>query len=90
MPLTYVITGASRGLGLGFVKQLATKGNTVFACVRNPDTADRLEKYVDAKHVFAIKMDTTDYESIKVKQRAIKGFDTLTGQCIWNRLLSSK
>lgn len=67
MSLTFVITGASRGLGLEFVKQLGSKGHTIFACARNPDTADRLEKLVDNKHVFAVKLDTTDYDSIKVK-----------------------
>ncbi|KAK4513065.1 uncharacterized protein ATC70_000103 [Mucor velutinosus] len=82
MPLTYVITGASRGLGLEFVKQLAAKGNTIFACARNPDTADRLEKYVDNKHVFAVKLDTTDYESIKaaveqISNMAPQGIDVL-------------
>ncbi|GAN05647.1 C-factor-like [Mucor ambiguus] len=82
MSLTYVITGASRGLGLEFVKQLAAKGHTIFACARNPATADRLEKYVDNKHVFVVKLDTTDYESIKaaaeqISKMAPQGIDVL-------------
>lgn len=67
MAKTYVVTGASRGLGLEFVNQLAAKGNTVFACARNPDNSDRLQKLVDNKNVFAVKLDTTNVESIKVK-----------------------
>jgi len=66
MSLTYVVTGASRGLGLEFVNQLAAKGNTVIACARNPGSAAGLQKLVDNKHVFAVKMDTTSLESIKV------------------------
>lgn len=66
MSQTYVVTGASRGLGLEFVAQLSAKGNTVFACARNPDNAAGLQKLIDNKHVFAIKLDTASHESIKV------------------------
>lgn len=68
MSQTYVVTGASRGLGLEFVTQLSAKGHTVFACARNPDSAAGLQKLVDNKHVFAIKLDTTSHESIKVNR----------------------
>lgn len=65
-PLTYVVTGASRGLGAEFVKQLAAKGNTVFALARNPEGSDKLKTLVDNKHVYAIKMDANNEDSIKV------------------------
>ena len=40
-----VITGANRGLGLEFVKQLLQRKNYVIvACCRKPDTADDLKK----------------------------------------------
>ncbi|OAD02870.1 hypothetical protein MUCCIDRAFT_142722 [Mucor lusitanicus CBS 277.49] len=82
MSQTYVVTGASRGLGLEFVNQLAAKGNTVFACARNPDSATGLQKLVDNKHVFAIKLDTTNYESVKaaakeISKKAPEGIDVL-------------
>ncbi|EPB87850.1 hypothetical protein HMPREF1544_05379 [Mucor circinelloides 1006PhL] len=82
MSLTYVVTGASRGLGLEFVNQLAAKGNTVIACARNPGSAAGLQKLVDNKHVFAVKMDTTSLESIKsaaeeVAKYAPQGIDVL-------------
>ncbi|OAD04135.1 hypothetical protein MUCCIDRAFT_141495 [Mucor lusitanicus CBS 277.49] len=76
MSQTYVVTGASRGLGLEFVRQLGAKGNTVFACARNPDSATSLQELVDNKHVFAIKLDTANYESVKVNI-APEGIDVL-------------
>jgi short-subunit dehydrogenase len=68
MSLTYVITGASRGLGLEFVKQISAKGHTVFALARNPDSSEGLKSLVDNKRVFAVKIDTTSEQSIKVKK----------------------
>lgn len=66
MSLTYVITGASRGLGLEFVKQLSAKGHYVFALARNPEKSPGLQNLIDNKKVFAIKADTTCEKSIKV------------------------
>lgn len=39
MTTTYLVTGASRGLGAEFVRQLRQGGHTVIAAVRNPETA---------------------------------------------------
>ena len=64
----YVVTGASRGLGLEFIKQLSAKGSTVFACARNPDQAEELKKLVDNKKVYSIKLDTTNEQSLKVRR----------------------
>jgi NAD(P)-dependent dehydrogenase (short-subunit alcohol dehydrogenase family) len=67
MSLTYVVTGASRGLGLEFVKQISAQGHIVFALARNPDNSERLQSLVDNKKVFAVKLDATSEQSIKVK-----------------------
>lgn len=68
---TYAITGASRGLGLEFVKQLAAKGNTIVAFARNPTESSGLSQLVDNKNVFAVKMDISDEESIKAAASSI-------------------
>lgn len=68
MARSFIVTGASRGLGLEFVRQLAKRGDTVYACARNPDSSEGLKSLVDNKQVFAIKLDTNSEESIKVIQ----------------------
>lgn len=67
MTKTYIVTGASRGLGLEFVKQIATNGHIVFACARNLDSSKGLQVLIDNKHVFGVQLDTTCEKSIKVK-----------------------
>ncbi len=39
---TALVTGANRGLGLEFVKQIHAQGWRVYACCRNPSSADSL------------------------------------------------
>lgn len=65
MSLTYVVTGASRGIGLEFVKQISAKGHNVFALARDPEGSEGLKGLVDNK-VFALKADTTCGRSLKV------------------------
>lgn len=42
MPKTYLIVGASRGIGLEFVRQLLARGDQVIAAVRDPYKANDL------------------------------------------------
>lgn len=41
-PSTWVVIGASRGIGLELVRQLLDQGNQVIAAVRNIQTANRI------------------------------------------------
>lgn len=62
---SYAITGASRGLGYEFVRQLsADANNTVLAIVRNPESASISELISNRPNVHAIKGDVTDPKSI--------------------------
>lgn len=47
---TVLITGANRGIGLEFTKQLLEKGERVYACCRRPDSAFAL-KELSALHL---------------------------------------
>ena len=62
MPTAF-ITGANRGLGLEFVKQLTQRGDTVYAACRNPDDADDLKQIGGDVHILAL--DAADPQSIR-------------------------
>lgn len=71
MVQTYIVTGASRGIGLEFVEQLAARGDIVFACARNPDSSKGLQALIDNEKVFGIQLDATCDQSIKVKYKVL-------------------
>jgi len=64
---TYVITGASRGIGLGIFKALAkTESNTIIAAVRNPAAATVEEVKNSAKAtVHSVALEQDKEESIR-------------------------
>jgi len=74
---SYVITGASRGLGYSFITHLASiPGNTVIGLVRNkPATDERLAKD-GVKNVHIFQADVTD---IKALQAAAEATSKVTG-----------
>ncbi|PAV15714.1 short-chain dehydrogenases reductase [Pyrrhoderma noxium] len=69
--LSYAVVGASRGIGLGFIRKLSSDpANKVFALARNPSKATELIKFVESvdnkhKNVTIIEMDLNDLTSIK-------------------------
>ncbi|WP_029112357.1 SDR family oxidoreductase [Mycobacterium sp. URHB0044] len=56
--VTALVTGANRGLGRRFAKELVERGAKVYAAARNPET-------VDIPGVVPIQLDITDPESIR-------------------------
>lgn len=62
---SYAITGASKGIGLEFVRQLAADtSNTVLAIVRNPKASEISELASKHPNVHVVKGDVTDPKSI--------------------------
>jgi NAD(P)-dependent dehydrogenase (short-subunit alcohol dehydrogenase family) len=75
---TYLITGASRGLGLGFCTALAAKPasevSIVFAAARSE--TNELKALVEAYpgRVILINMDVTSLDSIAQAAQRLKGY----------------
>ena len=64
---TYILTGANRGLGLQFVKQLsAESGNTIIAAVRSLNgELDELRSLASDKDIHILECDTGNLASIE-------------------------
>jgi len=68
MPATWLITGSSRGIGYGIVKQLSSDANNViFASCRDPSGASQLSVLAkDARaRIHLVKLATDSEDSIK-------------------------
>lgn len=69
------LTGANRGLGLEFARQLLARGDWVFATCRQPEQAAELqalrERYPDRLHLAAL--DVSDDASIAQAVAAVEG-----------------
>lgn len=73
-PLTILVTGASRGLGLEFVSQYAAEGGAVIACCREPQKAEALKTLAKTNPSVTIEMlDVTDDKDIAVLSSKLKG-----------------
>ncbi|CEL60182.1 putative oxidoreductase C663,06c OS=Schizosaccharomyces pombe (strain 972 / ATCC 24843) GN=SPCC663.06c PE=3 SV=1 [Rhizoctonia solani AG-1 IB] len=69
LPVTWLITGSSRGIGLALVTELSRySSNVIFATCRRPDKAMRLKEVADQAYpgrVHIVPLDVTDEASIK-------------------------
>lgn len=64
--MIYLITGANRGLGLEFTRQLIARGDRVIATCRDPAQADALRQLVESSNGAAslLPLDITDPQSV--------------------------
>lgn len=71
--MRYAISGASRGIGLEFVRQLLARGDTVEAGARNPSEAEQLAALArDAGHRLRIHaLDVTNTQSVRAFAAAV-------------------
>ncbi|KAG7669316.1 hypothetical protein Ndes2437B_g05462 [Nannochloris sp. 'desiccata'] len=59
-----VVTGANRGIGLELTRQLAAKGNTVYASARKPSEAVELQQLAASADVHVTELDVSSPASI--------------------------
>jgi NAD(P)-dependent dehydrogenase (short-subunit alcohol dehydrogenase family) len=73
MSRTAVVTGANRGLGLEFVRQLAAAGDEVVATSRHPDRADELAALARESdgRVTTVALEVSDPASVAAAARAV-------------------
>ncbi len=65
---TYLVTGASRGIGFELCKQLVSRGDVVIAAARTPEKAANLKELENSHSgkLHLVKLDAEDASSIKV------------------------
>jgi len=69
---TVLITGANRGLGLEFTRQLLSEGAHVFAGCRHPENALELQKLsTEYKRLNVLRLDVTNENTIAAAVRTI-------------------
>jgi len=66
-----VITGANRGIGLALASLYAERGDTVFACCRNPGAATALRASAEATPLTVLPLDVRDAASVAGLARAL-------------------
>jgi len=66
---TVLITGANRGIGLEYARQLSARGYTVIGTARDPGTADELDVLADRVE----QLDVTDADSVAALATRLEG-----------------
>jgi NAD(P)-dependent dehydrogenase (short-subunit alcohol dehydrogenase family) len=68
-PSLYLVTGANRGIGLAFAREMSRRGDSVIATARHPEQARELKKL----GVRVERLDVEDDESIAELAERIRG-----------------
>lgn len=75
-PSVYLVTGASRGIGIEWVKQILARGDSVIATCRTPATAAELSAVLDAHSgpgfATCLPLDVASEESVAALPAAIE------------------
>src|SRR5690242_8906760 len=64
MPMNILITGANRGIGLALARIYAERGDTVFACCRNPSQAEQLRELATTRPGKIVALDVRNDDSV--------------------------
>ncbi|TFY50975.1 hypothetical protein EVJ58_g10805 [Rhodofomes roseus] len=83
---SYVITGAARGIGFDFVRQLSVQPDTVvFGLVRNKSTATKLLELADgSSNVHVLQADIADAQALKEAATEVAKITDGTLDCLIN------
>ncbi|EIW60167.1 NAD-P-binding protein [Trametes versicolor FP-101664 SS1] len=81
-PITWLVTGANRGIGLELVKQLvAVPTNVVVAACRNPDKATALAELKSSAKgtLHLVQLDVSDFDNIRALPKQLEAILGSTG-----------
>ncbi|OSD04963.1 NAD-P-binding protein [Trametes coccinea BRFM310] len=79
-PTTWLVTGASRGIGLELVRQLLSSSeHIVVAACRNPEKATVLKDFKDSSkgRLHIVRLDVSDFDSIRA---SVKHLESALGE----------
>lgn len=73
-PLTVLVTGANRGLGLEFVRQYGARGYRIIATARDPESADELNALAKDNPLITVdRLDVTDFAQVDALAEKYRG-----------------
>lgn len=79
--MTYLVTGANRGIGLEFTRELLKRGESVVATARDPESAEELQalQNENAERLTLFSLDIADVASIEtfVNELGSRAIDVL-------------
>lgn len=90
MTKTAFVTGASRGMGLEFCKQLLDRGYRVFAAVRSPEKSTSLGELAEEGNLEVVALDLSSAESIVEAGKELRSKSTQLDVLVNNAGINSK